>query len=57
MTGRVSTDSGLALTLHGDWPSSVTVRIDGAAVPVQQSSGAIEVSVPAGQHTISIRPA
>jgi hypothetical protein len=54
--GNVSTDSGLSLTLDGNWPSSVSVQIDGSAVPVQLSPGAIEVTVPAGQHTISIRP-
>ena len=54
--GRVSTDSALALTLNGNWPSSLNVQIDGSAVAVQRSPGAIELTLPAGQHTISIRP-
>ena len=56
VTGRVSTDSGLALTLDGNWPSAVSVKIDGAPVSVQQSAGAIELTVPSGQHTILISP-
>jgi hypothetical protein len=35
----------------------VSVKIDGAPVSVQQSAGAIELTVPSGQHTISISPA
>jgi hypothetical protein len=56
VAGRVSTDSGLALTLNGNWPSSLSVQIDGSAATVQRSPGAIELTLPAGQHTISIRP-
>jgi hypothetical protein len=56
VTGRVSTDSGLALTLNGNWPSSLGVQIDGSAVAVQRSPGAIELTLPAGQHTVSIGP-
>jgi hypothetical protein len=56
VTGQISTDSPLALTLAGNWPSSLTVQIDGSPVTFQPSSGAIEINAPAGQHTVSIRP-
>jgi len=57
VSAQMSTDSPLALTLAGNWPSSLTVQIDGSPVAVQQTAGAIEINVPTGQHAISIAPA
>ena len=57
VTGQLTTDSPLALTLNGTWPTAVTVQIDGVPASFQQVTGGIELSVPAGKHTVSISPA
>lgn len=56
VSGQISTDSPLALTLDGNWPSPVSVTVDGSPATVQQSAGAIEVSLPSGRHAIAVTP-
>jgi hypothetical protein len=56
VSGQVSTGSPLALTLDGNWPQAVVVKVDGARVALQHSPSAIEFEVPAGQHRVLITP-
>jgi hypothetical protein len=54
--GKVSADSDLVLTLLGRWPATETAEVDGAAVALQRTAGAVVLSIPAGQHTIRLVP-
>jgi hypothetical protein len=56
VSGEVSTGSPLALTLDGNWPRAVVVKVDGAPVTFQRVTGAIELELPAGRHLVSITP-
>lgn len=57
VSGQVNTDSALALTLTGNWPGAVTVQVDGVPATFQPVTGGIELTVPAGQHSVLITPA
>ncbi|MBV9214354.1 MAG: prolyl oligopeptidase family serine peptidase, partial [Actinobacteria bacterium] len=55
LTGTVDTDHALRLRLRGSWPA-VTARVDGQLVPLHRNSRAVIVNVPAGRHTLVLRP-
>ena len=56
VSGDVTVDAPLALTLTGRWPARAVVEIDGRPAPVTRLTGAMRVTVPSGHHTLVIRP-
>ena len=56
LTGTVDTQAPLALTLSGV-SSPVAVTIDGTPATVTTTKGRLSIAVPAGRHTVRVRPA
>jgi hypothetical protein len=57
VSGDVSTEAPLRLELTGPWPKRLTVTIDGRPATIERTSRrAVVIAVPAGEHSIELRP-
>jgi pimeloyl-ACP methyl ester carboxylesterase len=56
MSGQVTNDAPLTLTLTGDWPAGATVTDNGATAGFQDATGELVIELPAGTHKLAISP-
>jgi len=56
ISGAVTTDPGLDLSLKGDWTRAPDVTIDGQPVSAALNGDMLLVNVPAGDHVLEITP-
>jgi hypothetical protein len=52
--GTITTSDQLTLTLTGRWPPRLSASLDGQPVPLVRAGGAVEVTVPAGLHKLTL---
>jgi S-formylglutathione hydrolase FrmB len=55
LRAEITTEHALELALEGDWGTSPSATVDGAAVPVVVEGGALKLAVPAGSHTVVVQ--
>ena len=54
ITGSISTEAPLTLSLVGDWTAAPALAVDGAAAPATLVDGVLTVEIPAGAHEVVI---
>lgn len=54
VTGTVTADAPLLLSLSGDWATAPGVTVGGAPVPAQLVDGVVQVALPAGTSTVVV---
>ena len=57
LTGHVTTDSPLALSLTGHWARHVVATIDGQPADVQRAGHVVTIAVPTGEHDLAFERA